>query len=36
MLKKIRNFFNRKAEIEKRYNVKNEDLFKYNLPVYTR
>ena len=36
MLKLIRCFFNRKAEIEKRYNVKNEDLFKYNLPVYTK
>lgn len=33
MLKLIRSFFNRKAEIEKRYNVKNENLFKYDLPV---
>lgn len=34
MLKLIRYFFNRDAEIEKRYNVKNYNLFKYDLPIY--
>lgn len=36
LTKTIRSFFNRYERVNKKYNIKNENLFKYDLPVYTR